>query len=560
MHNPNEPHPAPARRWPAVLWCILFLCVASAILNLPARPDAVGAGIFLRIPLEVILLGLLLLIIPRRISALLIPVAVIAFGVVLFLKLADLGTQTAFQRPFNPYLDVKMLQDGWNLLSGTLGIATALLALIAILLAFLAILELLRRGMLVTTSISGRSRRLFLLPLLMFAAAGSMAIARPALVEHLPLPRFELSAAHYLSERLRLMARSLEDMQRFEAELHQADPFKESPPTFAAVKGRDVVLIFVESYGRSAIEDPRYAPLIGKRLSTMDQQLNSAGFSTASRWIGSPTVAGLSWLAHGTFLSGLWIDSQSRYDRLMMSERTSLNRLFSDSSWDSVAVMPAITMDWPESAWYGYDRILAANDLGYRGKPFNWVTMPDQYTLSAFQRMVRDKPDRKPVMAEIALISSHAPWTPVPHPIDWDDIGDGSSFNDQATSGETPASVWADPEKVRTHYIRSVDYALQTLGDYISRYGENALFLIIGDHQPAAIITGADASRAVPMHVISRDRAVIDRFKLLGFGDGLHPSDTNNEIPMNQMRDLLVQALSAPGGQHAARSGLPAYR
>ena len=50
---------------------------------------------------------------------------------------------------------------------------------------------------------------------------------------------------------------------------------------------------------------------------------------------------------------------------------------------------PAITMDWPEASYYGYDEVFASNDLGYRGKPFNWITMPDQYTLSAFDRLAR---------------------------------------------------------------------------------------------------------------------------------------------------------------------------
>ncbi|PYE43090.1 phosphoglycerol transferase MdoB-like AlkP superfamily enzyme [Rhizobium sp. PP-F2F-G20b] len=544
MQHPNEARSRSARHWSAFVWFLLFLCITSAILNLPDRP-AIGVEPFLKVPLEVLLLGLLLLIVPRRMTAALVPLSMIAAGVILLLKLADLGTQSAFQRPFNPYLDGKMLQDGWNLLSGTLGTPTALLACIAILLTFLVILCMLNRSMLITASISGRSRMLLMLLLSMVAATGSIAIARPAWVDRLPLPRFDVSVASYLSERVSLMGRSMEDMRHFDAELQRPDLPEGRPPTFAAVKGRDVVLIFVESYGRTAIEDPRYAPLIDQRLTAMARQLKGAGFSMASNWIGSPTVAGLSWLAHGTFLSGLWIDSQPRYERLMTSDRTSLNRLFSNAGWDSVAVMPAITMDWPESAWYGYNRILAAKDLGYKGKPFNWVTMPDQFTLAAFQNMVRNTPNRKPVMAEIALISSHAPWTPVPHLIDWNAIGDGSSFNDQAASDETPAVVWADPAKVRSHYIRTVDYSLETLGDYISQYGDNALFLIIGDHQPASIVTGADASRAVPLHVICRDRAIIDRFRSRGFDDSLQPSSANIEIPMSQMRKFLIQTLSS---------------
>lgn len=545
MPNSSEHHSVARGPWPALIWFLLFALITGAILNLPNHPDALGLETFLRFPLEVVLLGLLLLVIPRRLTGLPIAIIGIALGLILFLKLADLGTQAAFQRPFNPYLDGKMLKDGWNLLSGSLGLAKAALACIAILAAFLAIIGFLSHAMRRMTAVSGKSRMVLLLPLVALGATGGIAVARPSLVENLPLPAIEFSAAGYLSDRLVLIASSVADMRRFEVELTGADPAKDDKPIFEAVKGRDVILIFVESYGRSAIEDPLYAPLIGQRLDKMAQQLESAGFSMASRWIGSPTVAGLSWLAHGSFLSGLWIDSQSRHDRLIMSDRTSLNRLFSYAGWDSVAVMPAITMDWPEAAWYGYDRILAEKDLGYRGKPFNWVTMPDQYTLSAFQRMVRDRPNRKPVMAEIALISSHAPWTPIPHLIDWDSIGNGTIFNDQAASGETPTQVWADPAKVRTHYIRTVDYSLETLGDYISRYGKDALFIVLGDHQPAAIVTGADASRAVPLHVISRDRALVERFRSHGFDGGLVPSSGQAELPMSQMRRVLTEILGA---------------
>jgi len=158
------------------------------------------------------------------------------------------------------------------------------------------------------------------------------------------------------------------------------------------------------------------------------EALAGLGFKVTG-WSRSPTMGGLSWLAHGTFLSGLWVDNQARYDRLMMSDRRSLNRLFREAGWRTAAIMPAITMDWPEGSYYGYDTIFASDDLGYQGKPFNWVTMPDQYTLVAFDRLVRHAGNDRPVMAEIALISSHAPWTPVPELIDWADVGDGRAFD-----------------------------------------------------------------------------------------------------------------------------------
>jgi hypothetical protein len=522
----------------------VFCLISIAILNLPSHPDAIQVRNFLRLPLEAVGLGLLVLLFPAWARRLLIWLLALFLGLILFLKLADIGTQAAFQRPFNPYLDIKMLQDGWNLMSGSLGATLTFLVILGAFCVLIGIIFSLKIAMERLGEATGSVRLVLAGTLAVVGLAGGIALFASQSVAGRPLPIVEAQALPYLSERLSLIAASIEDMHRFERQLTGADTVVADKALFQAVKGRDVILIFVESYGRSALEDPRYAPIIRPRLARMTQELEGSGYSMASTWVGSPTVGGLSWLAHGTFLSGLWLDSQSRYDRLMISERQSLNSLFSQAGWESVAVMPAITMDWPEAAWYGYDRLLAHKDLDYRGLPFNWVTMPDQYTLSQFQRMVRDQPARKPVMAEIALISSHAPWTPVASLVDWDLVGDGTIFDAQARAGETPTQVWADPEKVRTHYIGTIDYSLSTLNSYIDRYGDDALFLIIGDHQPAAIITGSNASRAVPLHVLSRDRALIERFTALGFKNGLVPGKTDAEMPMDQMRELLVNTLS----------------
>src|SRR6185436_11432802 len=42
----------------------------------------------------------------------------------------------------------------------------------------------------------------------------------------------------------------------------------------------------------------------------------------------SPTFGAISWLAHATLQSGLWVDSQPRYDLLVTSPRLTLSRLF----------------------------------------------------------------------------------------------------------------------------------------------------------------------------------------------------------------------------------------
>lgn len=526
-----------------IVAAFVFFLIAFVVLTLPDHPDAFSARAFLRLPVEVPLLGLALLVLPKRLTALLKPMFVCAIGIMLFLKMADIGVQSAFQRPFNPYLDAKMLVDGWRLMRSTIGTPAAVLTIAALTSAFSGVVYLFHWS---ATQLASRERR----SLKIGGAYAGVLLLGAIISAMAPLVGLKNvvdgRALRYFSARLALVVDSVADMRRFEQALAASPSEASQPDLLRAVRGRDVLLIFIESYGRSAVDDPRYRALIRARQASMEGALKAAGYGSASGWSVSPTVGGLSWLAHGTVLSGLWIDSQARYDRLMRSDRPSLNRLFRQAGWRTVAVMPAITMDWPEAAYFGYDQVFASKELGYRGKSFNWVTMPDQYTLHALDRLVRQPSRRaaKPVMAEIALISSHAPWTPIPRLIGWDGIGDGSVFNAQAEEGDSPAMVWADPDRVRRHYIQTIDYALHTVGDYIARFGDDAVFILLGDHQPASLITGSNASRSVPVHIISRDQKLIERFLAEGFSMGMTPHADAREEPMDKLRGLLVRLFS----------------
>lgn len=523
----------------AICATLVFMAIGFLACAMPDYPEGFHPQAFARLPLEVPLVAIALLLVPRRLALVIAALATLAVFLLFFLKLADVGVISAFQRRFNPYLDIKMMADGWNVLSGSVGKAgaAAVIGAIAVLIALM--LSLFWWAALQLNRFAGQFRRIALVgfTLVLVVGLGLLAAGPRAGVADIA----EMRVALYLQERLTLVSQSVSDIRAFEKQLEQGGAGQAA--TFGRIAGRDIVIIFVESYGRSAVEDPRYADVITPRLASVEQQLRAAGFSMASGWTRSPTVGGLSWLAHGTLMSGLWVDNQARYDLLMSSRWPSLNRLFGAAGWQTVAVMPAITMDWPESAYYGYDTILAAKDLGYRGKPFNWVTMPDQYTLSAFERLAR-LPARaagKPVMAEIALISSHAPWTPVPKLIDWASVGDGTVFNSQAESGDPPAVVWADRERVRRQYVETIDYTLQTLGDYVARFGEDAVFVVLGDHQPASLITGPDASRAVPVHIISMDAALVESFGSDGFKAGMTPDSAAPEGSMDRLRDSLIK-------------------
>ena len=57
-----------------------------------------------------------------------------------------------------------------------------------------------------------------------------------------------------------------------------------------------------------------------------------------------------------------------------------------------------------------------------------WAPAPDQFALAALERTELGLGPRAPVIAEIALVSSHAPWTPLPTSRPWSALGDGSDW------------------------------------------------------------------------------------------------------------------------------------
>ena len=97
-------------------------------------------------------------------------------------------------------------------------------------------------------------------------------------------------------------------------------------------------------------------------------------------------------------------------------------------------------------------------------------------------------------MAEVDLVSSHTPWTPLPKLVPWSQLGDGRVFASQPEEGESAVAVWGDPERVRQLYADSVAYTLEATFSYLATFDQSDLVLIVvGDHQPSRIVSGDDA-------------------------------------------------------------------
>lgn len=479
----------------------------------------------------------------------------------LLVGLGDLATHLAFGRSLNLYLDLSLLPSVFNLLEGNLGAPVACLVVLgaAALLALAAWLLARLVGHLQGTARGGPA---VAGALAMMVASGALIAAELQQVRPLP------GARTPLVDTLRFQGRQLVETRRahrdFAARM-AAEP--EGVTAMPGLAGRDVLLVFVESYGISALFDERYARVLDPRLDDMAERFDAAGLSVASGILDAPIRGGQSWLAHATALSGLRIDNSLWYRLMLDSERTTLVDDFRATGHRTLAVMPAITMAWPEGRAYDFDEIHAAADIDYEGPPLNWVTMPDQYTLHHFQTRIRPEAGASPLFAQIALISSHAPWTPIlPVLDDWDTVGDGSVFARWEDAGEPPDELWQDLERVRDHYARSLDYALGAGARWAADFVDaGTLVILLGDHQAAPLITGDNARGGVPVHVISGDARLLEPFLARGFVPGTHPPGperyAEGEVAgQEDLRGWLHEAFGADGALDAPTTSLTADR
>ena len=88
----------------------------------------------------------------------------------------------------------------------------------------------------------------------------------------------------------------------------------------------------------------------------------------------------------------------------------------------------------------------------------------------------------------------------------------------------------------------------------MENFGDDNLVLVfLGDHQPAPLVTGDDASRDVPITIIAKDQAMIDRIGGWKWQDGMKPTgDAAPVWKMNEFRDRFLGAFGPNDGTTAA--------
>jgi hypothetical protein len=326
------------------------------------------------------------------------------------------------------------------------------------------------------------------------------------------------------------------------------------PGDVTAIRGADILLVFVESYGAVTYDRPEFSNALEAGRTRFEAQAHAARLDVVSAFVESPTFGGSSWLAHVSFLTGVEVKDEGTNVRLMAQTRQTLVTALGDRGYRTVAVMPGLQERWPEGAFYGFDRIYDTQQLAYTGPSFGWWPIPDQFALAQLERLELAARDRAPVFAFFPTTSTHTPFTPTPpYQAVWPRMLSSTPFDEDEYQ-----KAWAEPPdwlNLGPSYIRSMDYALASLGGFLGLpRPRDVVLILIGDHQPPAMVSGEGAPWDVPVHVVSNRRAFLDALVTAGFSSGMHPRRAPL-MRLHQLMPVIAAAMSGSGGSEDPHPG-----
>jgi phosphatidylglycerophosphate synthase len=519
----------------AVVLTMLALAIVWFTLVFPIRPWLLTPGAFVRIPLEGLVIAGLAIALPARARRVVPWILGPLLGVLVLIKAFDLGFFIAFDRTFNPVEDWSYFSIGFGTVRDTWGSRDEDLAIVAATLVGLAAFAIPALAVGRLTRVAGRNRRPSVAIVGALTAVCGLCWLFGAQISGAGIAT--TSASRLAVSEVKAVQADFRSEAQYRDLLARKDPYAGVPAArlLEGLRGKDVLLVFVESYGQMAVQGTSFSPPIDDIVDNGTQQLQSDGFSSRSAWITSSTFGGGSWLAHATLESGTWVNSPGRYSQLIKSDRLTLPAAFAKAGWRTVADIPSTHGAWPEGkTFYHYDKVWDRDNLGFKGPNFGFSAMPDQYTFQAIEKRELAKPNRPPLFAEIDTTSSHEPWTRIPPLISWNQIGNGSIYNHLPIdrTGLTDA---------QQGYAKSIQYSLRTLYSFVERFGnKNTVVIALGDHQPSRVVS--QANHEVPVTIIAHDPKVMDRLSSWGWTNGMLPSQTAPDWLMSAFRDRFLNA------------------
>jgi phosphatidylglycerophosphate synthase len=525
---------------------VLAVVLVWVDLLAPDRAWQFSPAVFVRIPVELLVLvavGLVLPVWPRRIVAAVIG---ILLGVLTFAKILNIAFFNYVDRAFNPLHDWGEIGSGLGVARNSLGPTLTNILLVVLVLGLILLAVAITAATIHITAVASRHRRAAARGIA--AGAAVWGVCAGLALQLVPgFPVASTSATGLAIAQVRATEAALNDQRYFAQRIHRPDPWASVPASdlLTGLRGKDVIIAFVEGYGQVAVQGTSFSPGIDAFLRQSSDTLASAGWSTQSAWLTSPGFGGISQLAHSTLQSGLWVNSPERYSQIVASSRFTLSDAFDKAGWRTVSDDPEDNKSWPPGKqFYHYDQVYNRHNVGYQGPSFGYGAMPDQYTFAEFQRLELGT-GHKPVMAEIDMLSSHSPWAPLPTMVPWSKVGNGSIFDSMPAHGQTALSIFGSASKQRQAYATSIKYSMQALTSWVTELNDpNLVLILLGDEEPAGPISPPGVSHSVVISIIARAPSVFRQIASWHWQDGLVPGHSAPLEPMSAFRNQFLAAFS----------------
>ena len=318
-------------------------------------------------------------------------------------------------------------------------------------------------------------------------------------------------------------------------------------PALAALNNRDVHMIFLETYGAVLYDQKDSSDAVAQTRAQLEKSILASGRNVVSAFYVSPTIGGASDLAHLSVLSGIDLKDSRKHDVLLTTQRPTLLDVFEREGYETFGLYHSVGWEWVERAFYSFDQYIDGPALNYEGPAFGFWKIPDQYAAARVEQLYPRNESAKPRFTFFPTISSHFPFHQVPpYQPDWKKLLSPQPFDSAAA-----ARAQAEPvnwEYMKPDYLRTINYTNTWLAGYFSQpEPRETVYVMIGDHQPTGSVSREPTPWDVPVFIVSKDQRLLDRFRAMGFTDGLTPKTRAPQGSLHNLTSVLLMGFGRTG-------------
>ena len=287
----------------------------------------------------------------------------------------------------------------------------------------------------------------------------------------------------------------------------------------------DLYLIFIESYGKILYQREEFRKTYLHCLDSCALTLTQHGWNAVSNFSVSPVSGGKSWISYTSVMFGYNIRNQGTYNALLkdpqMSGYDNIFQVLRHKGYvtfrlNAMPQNPKIKIPWEiYSRFYSVDKWIHFTDMNYKGRLYGFgPSPPDQFSINFADEYLKRTYSGPFAMFFITQTTHNPFFAPDSLLQDW------HRLREIQNSGSFHASVFFKKPK-SSDYLRAVCYDIKALTQFInSKADRNAIFILIGDHQPP-VISGRQDGFETPIHIISRNKEFTEAFLQYGFQKGM---------------------------------------